>query len=257
MLSFRARTRLALPALLVLGAMEVNPQTAQPAPSPDHETLDYEVEWRLLNAGHARVDWSPSPLVKNGWQTKLHLESMGIVSRFFHVNDDYTADMTSNLCAVESFMTAREGNRSRDTKVTFDGATHKADYVEKDLKSNKEVKKESEIPPCVHEVLGGLYMLRLMNLEPGKTSQIPVSNGKKVVYLRVESQRREDVKTPAGVQKTIRYEVFAFNDQLYNRSGHLHIWLTDDQRKLPVQIEIRLQFAIGTITLRLNKEAKS
>ena len=165
--------------------------------------------------------------------------------------------MTSNLCAVDSYMTAREGSRSRDTKVTFDAAAHKASYSEKDLKTNTEVKKESEIPACVHEVLGGLYMLRLMNLEPGKTSQIPVSNGKKMVYLRVESQRREEIKVPAGPQKTIRYEVFAFNDQLYNRSGHLHIWLTDDQRKLPVQIEIRLQFTIGTITLRLNKEGKS
>jgi hypothetical protein len=154
-------------------------------------------------------------------------------------------------------MTAREGNRSRDTKVTFDATAHKADFDEKDLKTNKEVKKEVEIPQCVHEVLGGLYMLRLINLEPGKTSQIPVSDGKKMVYLRVESQRREEVKVPAGVEKTIRYEVFAFNDQLYNRSGHLHVWLTDDQRKLPVQLEIRLQFTIGTITLRLDKEPKS
>lgn len=257
MLSLRALARLVLPALLALSTPLVNPQTAQTAPSPDHETLDYDVEWRLFNAGHAHLVWTPSAQVKNGWETKLHLESTGIISRFFHVNDDYTAQMTSNLCAVDSFMTAREGNRSRDTKVSFDAAARKASYVEKDLKTNQEVRKEAEIPPCVHEVLGGLYMLRLMNLEPGKTSQIPVSNGKKMVYLRVESQRREDVKIPAGTQKTIRYEVFAFNDQLYNRSGHLHVWLTDDQRKLPVQIEIRLQFAIGTITLRLNKETKS
>lgn len=255
MLSIRAP--LVLPVLLALSAAGANPQAAPPAPSPGHETLDYDVEWRLLNAGHAHLVWSPSPDVKNGWETKLHLESAGIVSRFFHVDDDYTAQMTSNLCAVDSFMTAREGSRSRDTKVTFDAAAHKADYIEKDLKTNREVRKETEIPSCVHEVLGGLYRLRLMNLEPGKTSQIPVSNGKKVVYLRVESQRREDVKTPSGTRKTIRYEVFAFNDQLYNRSGHLHIWLTDDARKLPVQIEIRLQFAIGTITLRLNKETES
>jgi len=41
---------------------------------------------------------------------------------------------------------------------------------------------------------------------------------------------------------------------LYRRPGRLHIWLTDDARKVPVQIQIRMQFTIGTITLRLDKE---
>jgi hypothetical protein len=154
-------------------------------------------------------------------------------------------------------MTAREGNRSRDTKVTFDASAKKADYFEKDLKTNAVVKKEIDIPPCVRDIIGGLYTLRTMNLEPGKTGQIPISNGKKAVYMKVESQRREEIRVPAGPQKTIRYEVFAFDNQLYTRPGHLHVWLTDDSRRLPVQIEIKLQFVIGTITLRLDKETRS
>jgi hypothetical protein len=32
------------------------------------------------------------------------------------------------------------------------------------------------------------------------------------------------------------------------------IWLTDDARHLPVQIRIRMQLVIGTITLSLDKE---
>ena len=41
---------------------------------------------------------------------------------------------------------------------------------------------------------------------------------------------------------------------LYRRFGHLYIWVTDDARKLPVEIRVRLQFAIGTITLQLEKQ---
>ena len=59
---------------------------------------------------------------------------------------------------------------------------------------------------------------------------------------RVEAQQREDIKTPAGAFKTIRYEAFLFNDVLYRRYGHLYVWLSDDARKLPVQIRVRLQF---------------
>jgi len=62
----------------------------------------------------------------------------------------------------------------------------------------------------------------------------------------VEAQQREDVKTPEGVFHTIRYEAYLFDNVLYRRPAHLNIWLTDDRRKLPVEIRVRMQFAIGT-----------
>jgi hypothetical protein len=36
----------------------------------------------------------------------------------------------------------------------------------------------------------------------------------------------------------------------------LHVWLTDDNMRLPVQLQVRLQIAIGTITLKLEKDEK-
>ena len=115
------------------------------------------------------------------------------------------------------------------------------------------VAQEIDIPPCVHDVVGGLYFLRTLNVEPGQAIQVPVSDGKKAVMARVEAQQREEVKTPAGTFKTIRYELFLFNGVLYTRSAHLNIWVTDDARRIPVQIRVRLQFTIGTITLLLDK----
>jgi hypothetical protein len=110
---------------------------------------------------------------------------------------------------------------------------------------------EIDIPECVHDVIGGIYFLRTLNLEPGQSAEVPVSDGKKSVMARVEAQQREDVKTPAGPFKTIRYEVYLFDNVLYRRSAHLNVWLTDDRRRLPVQIRVRMQFTIGTINLQL------
>jgi hypothetical protein len=106
-------------------------------------------------------------------------------------------------------------------------------------------------------VVSGLYQLRTMALEPGKTVYIPVSDGKKSVNMKIECQRREEIKTLLGPKKTLLCEIFAFNDVLYRRPGHVHVWLTDDERRVPVQIEIRLQFTIGTVTLRLAKDGRS
>jgi hypothetical protein len=41
---------------------------------------------------------------------------------------------------------------------------------------------------------------------------------------------------------------------LYRRRGRLFIWLTDDDRKLPVQVKVRLPFYIGTVTLQLQND---
>jgi hypothetical protein len=105
----------------------------------------------------------------------------------------------------------------------------------------------------VQDVVGGLFFIRTLNLEPGQSAQIPVTDGKKSVMVKVEAQAREDVKTPAGTFKTMRYEVYLFNNVLYKRSAHVNLWISDDRRRLPVQIRVRMTFTIGTINLQLEK----
>ena len=244
--------------LLVAGPVVVASAPALPA----REALDYAVEWRLITAGKARLLWGATPRRADsadpGWQADLHLESTGLVSKLFKVNNDYVSSLDSDLCSSGSFLKAEEGNRRKETRVTFNRQARKAEYLETDLEKKAVVSAhEIEIPPCVHDVLGALYLLRTLSLQPGQATQVPVSDGKKSIAARVEAQQREDIKAPAGSFKTIRYEAFLFNDVLYRRYGHLYIWLTDDARKLPVQIRVRLQLTIGTITLQLEKEEKT
>jgi hypothetical protein len=151
-------------------------------------------------------------------------------------------------------MDSHEGSRERDTKIAFDAAAHRAAYLERDrLKNTTLLQQEIEIPPCVHDVVGGLLYLRTLNLEPGQSVMVPVSDGKRSVMAKVQAQSREEVKTPEGAFHTICYEAYLFNNVLYRRPAHLNIWLTDDRRRLPVQIRVRMQFTIGTITLQLRK----
>ncbi len=172
----------------------------------------------------------------------------------YRVDDLYLAQLRENFCVVSSFLTAREGTRQRETRVTYDSERRKASYVERDVKRNANLAThEIDIPACAHDVLGGLYSLRAMRLAVGRSVEIPMSDGKKSVMARVEAQQQETVKTPAGRFRTIRYQAFLFDNVLYRRSGTLHFWLTDDDRRLPVQIRVRLAFPIGAITLQLEK----
>jgi len=251
---------LVLAALVSVPAQSPQASThAQPAgPIRAKEVLSYAVEWRLIEAGKAKLVWNQSPqATRPGWQVDLHLESAGLVSKLYRVNDDYTADLNSDFCVEDTHTQAHEGSRQRETVVHFDPAAKKANYLERDLVKHTALTLETDILPCVHDVIGGLFFLRTRNVEPGRSIEVAVSDGKKTVSAKVEAQQREQIKVPAGTFQTVRYEAFLFNGILYRRPGHLYVWLTDDARKLPVRIQVRLQFTIGTITFQLEKEEKT
>jgi hypothetical protein len=241
-----------LAALALAGAGSPPAGTAS---VPASETLSYSVEWRLIHAGNARLIWGPNG---KGWQTRIYLESAGLVSRLYKVNNEYSALLNEGLCVESSLLKTNEGNRRSETAVTFDSHRRKAVFLQRDLVHNSVISSsEIDIRPCEHDVIGALYTLRGMNVEPGQSVQLPVSDGKKTVMARVEAQEREVVKTDAGTFKTVRYEAFLFDNVLYRRQGRLFVWLTDDAQKMPVQVRIRLPFYIGTVTLLLEKQGNS
>jgi hypothetical protein len=227
------------------------PLGSEPSPLTDRKfAFEYGIEWRLIRAGIARMTWAPDGASR---QADLHIESAGLVSKLYRVKDDYRAQMDSALCATSVNIHAEEGKRRRDTAITF--ADGKATYSERDLLKNNAVvvAKETPIPECVHEYMGGLQRLRLHKLDPGQSMQVPLSDGKKAATVKVDAQEREEVTTPLGKFKTVRHEVHMFNNVLINKKARLFVWITDDERRLPVQIRVRMQFLIGTIELKLEK----
>jgi len=228
-------------------------------PSSGNTTMEYSAEWRLMRAGTARLAFTPpADAAPASWQADLHLWTTGFVSKLYKVDNRYSVLFNEVFCASSSRMLASESKKRRETQVTFNQTPGKASLLERNLVNDQVLStREIDVPPCVQDVLAGLARLRAMAPEPGQTVQLPISDGKKSASARVDALERETVKTPAGTFQTVRYEAFLFNDVLYRRKGRLFVWLTDDERRLPVQIRIQLPFYIGTVTLKLEKEDKS
>lgn len=217
------------------------------APQSPVESLTFGAEWRLLRSGEIDLTLAPG-------QNRLTLKTVGLVSTLIKVEDVYTSTYASGFCSTSLLLDSREGRKHRETKVDYDRAAKRVTYLERDVKADKTITyKQMEIPACVHDVTSALLKLRQMKPEPGATIEIPVSDGKKLISARVDSLAREKVHTPAGQFDTIKYEAFLFNGQLYRRKGRLFVWLTDDAKRLPVQVRIQLPFYIGTVTLQLEK----
>jgi hypothetical protein len=212
------------------------------------DRLTYDVEWRLIHAGTVVIATDKS-------HASLELESAGMVSTLYKIHDVYRVDYDDPVCATSAVMDSQEHGRHHEIKITYDRADNRATYLERDVIKNTVLHSdEIAIPNCVQEVVGAFMKLRAMTVEPGQSAQIPMSDGRKSASVKIEAQEREEVKTPVGPFKTIRFEANMLNGVIYARKGRAFIWLTDDARHLPVQIRLRMQFPIGTVTLQLAKE---
>ena len=80
-----------------------------------------------------------------------------------------------------------------------------------------------------------------------------MSDGRRAAQVKVDVQEREEVTTPTGTFKTIRYEANLLNGVVYPRKGRVFVWVSDDTKRIPVQIRLRMAFPIGTVTLQLEK----
>jgi len=219
-------------------------------------TLHYTVSWRLMHAGDVELRLDGAPEGTNPtWEAVLALKSVGFVSSLYRVDNQYNVSFDDGFCADSSLFLVAERAKRRRIEVAYQQPPGSASYRELDLRNDEIVNEKSiDVPPCVHDELAALSLLRTMSLEPGASIELPISNGKKSVSARVEVRGRERIETPSGVYDTLRYEAFLYNDVLYRRKGRLFLWLTDDDRRLPVQIRVKLGFFIGTVTLKLEKE---
>ena len=237
------------PSFTPADSSETTPKLEELAPGS--ERLTFDIEWRLIHAGTMILESRKS-------DARMMLQSAGLVSALFKVNDTYTVNFDEPYCATSSSLDSQEGKRHHDTSVAFDRTLGKALFVERDLVKNSLIRQvDVPIPNCVQETVGALLRLRNVPLDPGKATQFPMSDGRRSANVRIEAQEREQIKTPAGTYPTIRYQADLLNGVIYSRKGTAQIWLTDDDFRVPIQIRLRMQFPIGSVTLQLAKQEHS
>lgn len=246
--------RLAAVALATLAAAQQQSQP-QTVTFPCPEKLSFRVEWHGITAGLATVN-----MVRpqgDEWQTTLDLESAGMVSRLYHVLDNYKVLMNGKFCGISSELNAEEGKHNKYEKLSFDPSQRKIFYYEHDLIKNQETRKDLDAPPCTYEITGALLALRSINLEPGKTVTIPMTDGKKFANVRIEAQAKESLTFDGKTYQTIRYEAFLFDNILYKRKGRLQIWISDDAARLPLALRMQMGFPVGSVNVELQKDGKA
>jgi len=98
------------------------------------------------------------------------------------------------------------------------------------------------------------YFLRTIPLEVGKTYKYERYFKKELNPVTIKVVKREKMEMPDGKEVScIILNPVVGEEGLFAPRSRAMLWLTNDERRLPVQIRAKLPF--GTVTLRLEKIA--
>jgi hypothetical protein len=144
--------------------------------------------------------------------------------------------------------------RIRDSEAVFDYGNKQVTFSEINPKDTMRPPRKiaSEINGTVHDMVSGIYALRMMPLAVGKVFEITVSDSGLVYKVPVRITRREIQKTVLGKVMCFRIEpeIFGIN-RLIEQEGSMIIWITDDARRIPVRSQIKSN--IGKIEVKLKQ----
>ena len=90
------------------------------------------------------------------------------------------------------------------------------------------------------------------DLQVGRSEYIDIFDNKKLINTEVAVLRKERISVPAGDYDTLVIKPLLKTEGIFLKKGAMHIWVTDDGRKIPVLFESKVK--IGSFTAKLMKE---
>jgi hypothetical protein len=233
---------------------------AQTKPFAVGEMLTYEGKVSKIIQGIAVADLSFTFMnASNGvdYLIKTEARSKGSLLRLFRYSffQQYESIVEhQNFRVLKTSKHDEQKERVRDSEAIFDYDNRQVTFVEANPKEPARPPRKiaSEIKAEVHDMVSGIYALRMLPLATGKVFEITVSDSGLVYKVPVRVTRREIQKTVLGKLMCFRVEpeVFGVN-RLIEQEGSMIIWITDDARRIPVRSQIKTN--IGKIEVKLKQ----
>lgn len=241
----RHHTRLAaFLALLVL--LLQFPVTASAFPIP--ERLEFDVSYTGIPAGRAVQEVKQ---IGDEIQIVSTAKSAEWLKFFFPVDDRIESLLISgvppNYIGVPRLYRERihEGPTRFQKDAIFD--RQRLEVTTRDFL--KKTEKTEKITKRSYDPLSSFFYFRSVPLQVGTSYFIDIFDCKKLWSTEVQVLRREELVTPLGKFKTVVIKPIMKFQGIFARTGDMFIWLTDDDRRIPVQMKSKVR--IGSITATL------
>lgn len=208
------------------------------------ERLEFSVEYGIIKAGTAVLAVTGPEQYEGlmAYRITATARSNPAFGTFFEVND-----VNEALLDIVQFHTLffskdlHEGDFEYREEVFFNQDAGIVFYPEETDSSLMEM----EIPPHALDVLSCFYFARTLHLEVGNTYYMDCHVDNDNYALEVIVHERDHIRVPAGEFDCIMIQPALRSQGIFDQQGEIWIWLTDDERHMPVLM--RSAIVIGEI----------
>lgn len=204
------------------------------------ERADYSVKYGPFSVGSGVMEVIGLDTIRGleTWHTIFRVRG-GVPG--FRVNDRMESWIdTQTLSSLRHRQELSEGSRERERQ--FEIFPDQRHYVE-----------EGQPPqPTVEQPLDDgsfLYFIRTIPLEIGKEYVFDRYFKPDRNPVRIKVLRRESISVPAGKFDAVVVQPIIKARGVFSENGHAEVWLSDDDRRLMLQMKSRLKF--GSLNLYL------
>ena len=231
--------------LLATAFLSCRISTSEAFPIP--ERLEFELAYTGITAGHAVQE-----VKQDG--AEIHIistaRSADWLRLFFPVDDRIESHLISGAPPYIGFPRLyqerkHEGKTITDREALFDRQKLEVTTIDH---RNKEEKKQA-ITKRTYDTLSSFFYFRTVPLQVGTSCFIDIYDCNRLWNTEVRVLRREVIATPLGRFKTIVIQPLLKSEGIFARTGDMFIWLTDDDRRIPVLMKSKV--VVGSITATL------
>lgn len=213
------------------------------------ERLIFDVGYGFIIAGEARMEIPTLDTVQGRECLKVtfRVNSTPSFSWIYKVEDYYETYLDRfGVFPWRFVQRIREGSFKRDFEADFDHVKNKARTTEG----------EYPIPSFVHDIVSAFYYVRTLDFSKSRVGEkVYLENfyKDKTYPLAVKFLGRQRIEVEAGVFQCILIEPLVKEGGLFKSEGRVIIWMTDDEKKIPVKVST--QILIGSIYAELREYA--
>jgi phage tail protein X len=150
-------------------------------------------------------------------------------------------DVQTSYFDVVDFLTWKfendvlEGKHKAQNLEIYDQVKHKV------VRSKgNEPPEEIDIAPFTQDIISCFFYFRLLPLEVGKNYSIPAQAAGYNYNLIVEVIKKERITIPSGTYDCLLVKPHVRYATVFRNTDDINIWLTDDQRHLPVLVTSKI-----------------
>ena len=228
--------------ILIILTLLISINFGQNVPFKVGESLTYTLQFNIvkMGRGYLSVEACDDVAGIQSYHVKFEAKTRKFADRIFRVRDQIDIWLNkTNLTTLKINKQINEGNYHKNYNTIID-------YYKSIAITNNDT---INIAGNVRDPYSLLYYFRTIPLEVGQVLDFTTFDNKKLTDFKVTVDDKETINTPAGTFQCLVVKPFRDGKTLLKNDGDMKIWFSDDELRLPVQIQIKLKF--GSMLLQL------